>query len=279
MSSVDDSILPPFMYGTAWKEEETKRLTRLALECGFRAIDTANQRKHYDEAAVGEAIEEAIDEGLVNRDELFVQTKFTYVAGQDHRIPYDVDAPYSRQVRQSLNSSLDHLRTDYVDSLILHGPSTRSGLSEADREVWETLEALSNTDEVGVIGVSNVTASQLEMVVELAEVAPTFVQNRCFARSGWDASVREICDAEGIVYQGFSLLTANRRELAAPQIAEIADRHDKTVPQVVFRFAVEVGMLPLTGTTSKKHMEQDLGCLNFELSPEDIEIVEGIGVR
>ncbi len=279
MSTVDDSVTPPsFMYGTAWKEEETKRLTKLAVRCGFRAIDTANQRKHYFEAAVGEALEEAIEEGLVEREELFLQTKFTYERGQDHRLPYDVDAPFPTQVEQSLASSLEHLRTDYVDSLVLHGPSTPTGLAEADRQVWQTMEALSRTDKVGVIGVSNISAPQLTQLIEFAEVSPTFVQNRCFARNGWDAKVRRICRDEDIIYQGFSLLTANRRELAIPKISEIANEHDKTVPQVIFRFAIEVGMLPLTGTTSEEHMRQDLECLDFRLSEDEVEFIEGAGV-
>ena len=81
--------VPRFMYGTAWKEHRTEGLTRLALEVGFRGIDTANQRQHYFEAGVGAAIAAA---GIA-RDELFLQTKFTDVRGQDHRLPYDPDAP------------------------------------------------------------------------------------------------------------------------------------------------------------------------------------------
>ena len=103
--------VPRFIYGTAWKEHRTEGLTRLALEVGFRGIDTANQRKHYFEAGVGAAIAAA---GIA-RDELFLQTKFTDVRGQDHRLPYDPDAPpFSseliwRQVEQSFASSLTHL--------------------------------------------------------------------------------------------------------------------------------------------------------------------------
>lgn len=277
--SWDNTEMPSLMYGTAWKEDDTRRLTRLAIDCGFRAIDTANQRKHYVEAAVGEAIEEAVDDGVVDREELFVQTKFTYSAGQDHRLPYDPEAPYSTQVEQSLDSSLEHLRTDYVDALILHGPSTRVGLSRADREVWQTLETLSKTDEVGMIGVSNVTASQLETWVEMADVAPAFVQNRCFAKNGWDAPVRGICADEDITYQGFSLLTANRRALADEKMVAIAERHDKTIPQIVFRFAVDIGMLPLTGTTSETHMNQDLAIGDFSLADDEIEAIETIAHR
>ena len=91
--SVDGVRVPRFLYGTAWKEERTQRLTELALRQGFRGIDTANQRRHYHEAAVGKAIAASVASGLVTRDDLFVQTKFTFRGGQDHRLPYDAVRP------------------------------------------------------------------------------------------------------------------------------------------------------------------------------------------
>lgn len=268
--------IPPFIYGTAWKEQDTARLTKLALDNGFRGIDTANQRKHYHEAGVGEAIAEALDEGIVEREELFVQTKFTYRAGQDHRLPYDPDASFATQVEQSFEGSLEHLQTDYVDSYVLHGPSTRSGLSEADHQVWAAMEQLARSSRARALGVSNVSADQLAALIEWADVAPAFVQNRCFARTGWDAEVRQICDQNDITYQGFSLLTANRRELSSPELSAVAERHDKTVAQIVFRFAIDAGMLPLTGTTNPEHMRQDLACLEFELDKTEVATIERI---
>ena len=77
------------IYGTAWKQERTAGLTELAVRTGFRAIDTANQRKHYFEAQVGEALQKLYADGAVTRDELSLQTKFTYRRGQDTRLPYD----------------------------------------------------------------------------------------------------------------------------------------------------------------------------------------------
>ena len=126
------------MYGTAWKEAETSRLVSLALEHGFRAFDTANQRKHYFEAAAGEAIAAS----GVPRAQLFLQTKFTFAGGQDHRLPYDPKASIGVQVQQSFESSLEHLRTPFIDSYVLHGPSGRTGLSTVDLEAWAAMESL-----------------------------------------------------------------------------------------------------------------------------------------
>src|SRR5215813_9952706 len=119
--SIEGVRVPRFLYGTAWKEDRTQCLTGLALRQGFRGIDTANQRRHYHEAAVGQAIAAAIDGGLVTREELFLQTKFTFRGGQDHRLPYDPKAPVRTQVAQSFASSLEHLGVEVIDSYLLHG--------------------------------------------------------------------------------------------------------------------------------------------------------------
>src|SRR5215471_21834036 len=128
-----------FVYGTAWKEDRTRALVELALKQGYRAIDTANQRRHYVEAGVGEALAAAYRSGSITRNDLFLQTKFTYRNGQDHRLPYDPSADLSTQVAQSMKSSLEHLGTDYVDSYLIHGPATGRGWSTADAEVWSAM--------------------------------------------------------------------------------------------------------------------------------------------
>lgn len=271
--AVRDRAVPAIMYGTAWKEEQTARLVRLALDAGFRAIDTANQRKHYFEAAVGEALASA----GVPREELFLQTKFTYARGQDHRLPYDPRADFATQVEQSFQSSLEHLGTSYLDSYVLHGPATGRGLVAADREVWSAMEALARAGKTRLLGVSNVSFEQLAAFVELASIPIAFVQNRCFARSGWDRDVRALCRREGIVYQGFSLLTANDRELRGHAVRSIAARLGVGVPELVFRFAHQVGMLPLTGTSDPEHMRQDLGSFALELSAAEVATIESVG--
>lgn len=268
---------PQILYGTAWKEDQTERLTLLALKTGFRGIDTANQRRHYFEEGVGAALSQAIAGGIVRREEIFLQTKFTSLGGQDHRLPYDRKASPALQVRQSLASSLEHLRVDSVDSYVLHGPSQRRGLSSTDHEVWQAMEALHSAGAARNLGISNVALDQLEELLDRATVHPAFVQNRCYARLGWDREVRLFCRERGVVYQGFSLLTANVRELQHPAFQRIVKRVNRTAAQVVFRFAMQAGMLPLTGTTSAEHMRQDLAIHDFELSGEEMHSIETLG--
>ncbi len=269
--------IPSFMYGTAWKEEATRPLVELAVASGFTAIDTANQLIHYQEALVGEALH-ALEKKGIKRDTLFLQTKFTSADGQDHRTPYDPAAGLATQVRQSFDSSLSHLGTSYVDSYVLHAPFQRQGLGDADWEVWAAMESLYESGKTKMIGISNVSAGQLTQLCEQAEVKPMVVQNRCYATLGWDQVVRKTCQTHGIIYQGFSLLTANRPILAHREIRSIAQRLGGTPAQIIFRFAMQIGMLPLTGTTSRQHMEEDLQAERLTLSSEDIERIETIAL-
>jgi diketogulonate reductase-like aldo/keto reductase len=268
--------VPTFVYGTAWKEDATAALTRLALDAGFRGIDTANQRRHYHEAAVGEALAASIAAGRVQREDVFLQTKFTYARGQDHRLPYDPRARLAIQVEQSFASSLEHLRVERVDSYVLHGPSTGHGLAADDRETWEAMERLHAAGRTRLLGVSNVNLGQLTELCDGASVKPAIVQNRCFAMTGWDRAVRRFCRERGMLYQGFSLLTANREVLGHRRVHEIAARVGRSVPQVVFRFALETGMAALTGTSSAAHMAEDLAVYDFALPPDDVRTLDGL---
>jgi diketogulonate reductase-like aldo/keto reductase len=268
--------VPDFLYGTAWKEDRTPTLTESALRAGFRGIDTANQRRHYFEAGVGQGLAAAYRAGVVARDDVFLQTKFTYQPGQDHRLPYDPSAEIATQVAQSMRSSLEHLGTDHVDSYVLHGPASGYGWSEEDVEAWGAMVKERDAGRTRLLGVSNVSLRHLQQMEATGAEAPAFVQNRCFARSGWDRGVRAHCQARNIVYQGFSLLTANPEVLNSRLVAAVAGRLGATTAQIVFRFAQAVGMLPLTGTTDPEHMKQDLASRALTLSADEVRAIESL---
>jgi diketogulonate reductase-like aldo/keto reductase len=276
MPTPQPTPVPDFLYGTAWKEDRTPALTELALRTGFRGIDTANQRRHYFEGGVGQALATAYRAGVVTRADLFLQTKFTHQAGQDHRLPYDPAAALSTQVAQSIASSLDHLGTDHVDSYVLHGPASGYGWTDDDTEVWVAMVKERDAGRTRLLGVSNVSQRHLEQMAAAHPEAPAFVQNRCFARLGWDRDVRAFCRDRRIVYQGFSLLTANPGVLRHPLVAGLAARGQVTPAQVVFRFAQAVGMLPLTGTSDALHMKQDLASHDLALSADEVLAIESL---
>jgi diketogulonate reductase-like aldo/keto reductase len=268
--------VPEFLYGTAWKEDRTAGLTELALRAGFRAVDTANQRRHYFEAGVGQGLAAAYRAGIVTRGELFLQTKFTYQRGQDHRLPYDPAASFSVQVAQSMASSLEHLETDRVDSYVLHGPASNYDWTDDDTEVWETMRKERDAGRARLLGVSNVSLDHLNEMADARLELPAFVQNRCYARLGWDRAVRLFCREHKIVYQGFSLLTANQEVLRHPLIARIAAHFKGTPAQVVFSFTRSVGILPLTGTSNAAHMKQDLGSRDLTLPTDAVAAIESL---
>ena len=246
------------------------------MRMGFRGIDTANQRRHYIEAGVGQGLASAYRAGVVTRSDLFLQTKFTYQPGQDHRLPYDPAASLSVQVSQSMASSLEHLGTDHVDSYVLHGPASGHGWADDDIEVWEAMRKERDAGRTLFLGVSNVSLRHLEQMAAAHPESPTFVQNRCYARFGWDRDVRLFCRDRKIIYQGFSLLTANAEVLHHPLISAIANRANATLAQVVFSFARAVGMLPLTGTSNAEHMKQDLASAEITLSGDELQAIESL---
>jgi diketogulonate reductase-like aldo/keto reductase len=272
----EPASLPVFLYGTAWKEDRSASLTELAIRAGFRAVDTANQRRHYFEAGVGAGLVAAYGAGIVTRDDLFLQTKFTYARGQDHRLPYDPAAKLAAQVAQSLASSLDHLGTDHVNSFVLHGPSSNYDWTDTDAEVWEAMRHEREAGRTRLLGVSNMSLDHLQQMADTHEEIPAFVQNRCFASMGWDRDVRRFCRECGIVYQGFSLLTANQEVVNHPPLMKIAEEMNVTASQLIFAFARAIGILPLTGTSNAEHMRQDLASLQLNLPPRLAEGMESM---
>lgn len=261
---------PPFIYGTAWKKDATTGLVKNALAAGFTAIDTANQLKHYDEAAVGEALVGVL------RGSVYLQTKYTSIRGQDERLPYDPSARLAQQVTQSFESSLEHLRTDYLDSYLVHGPIGAPVWGYEDEEVWTAFEEIYRSGKTRSIGVSNVNAMQLRRLMDKAEIKPMIVQNRCFANRGWDREIRELCREHGITYQGFSLLTANPEVVRGPLLARIRERTGATSAQIVFAFSRTAGIMPLTGTTDIQHMREDLAAADVVLTSQEVQQLENV---
>lgn len=266
--------MPGIIYGTAWKKERTADLVLKAIQTGFRGIDTAGQPKHYNEALVGAALEKLRDQGI-GRDDLFLQTKFTPISGQDpENLPYNPDSPIELQVAQSFESSLKNLRTGYVDSLVLHSPVAPYSLT---LKAWGAMEKIHRTGAARQLGISNCyDPAFLRTLYADVSVKPAVVQNRFYRQSGYDAGLRDWCSGHGILYQSFWTLTANPHILGSPTVKAIARQHDKTGAQIFFRYLSQSGIVPLTGTCSEQHMREDLQIFGFELSAGDIDQIGGL---
>jgi diketogulonate reductase-like aldo/keto reductase len=159
---------------------------------------------------------------------------------------------------------------------VLHGPASGYGWTEADVEAWAAMARERDAGRTRALGVGNVGLHHLQQMAAAGGEAPAFVQNRCFARRGWDREVRAFCRERNIVYQGFSLLTANPEVLRHRLVAGIAARLGATPAQVVFRFAQAVGMLPLTGTSDPEHMTQDLASRELALTADEEVAIESL---
>ena len=266
--------MPGILYGTAWKKDDTERLVKLAVELGFRGIDTACQPTHYNEAGVGAGVAACLRSG-VTRTDIYLQTKFTSVSGQDpQRIPYDPKAPLPQQVAQSVAASLRNLQTDYLDGLILHSPMPTAKQTAA---VWQSFESLVDARVVRQIGISNCyNLAQLEQLHRDARIKPAVVQNRFYADTGYDREIRAFCTRQQIVYQSFWTLSANPQILAHATIAALARAHRRSAAQILFRYLSQKGVVPLTGTRSETHMREDLSILDFELNEKERGAVDAL---
>jgi diketogulonate reductase-like aldo/keto reductase len=265
---------PKIVYGTAWKKADTERLVATAIGLGFRGIDTACQPKHYNEAGVGAGVAQRLNAELT-RGDLFLQTKFTPLSGQDPKqIPYDPKAALSEQVAQSFAASLRNLQTDYLDSLLLHSPLSNA---EQTMTAWRAMESLADTGAVKQLGISNCySLSQLDSLCTCARVKPSVVQNRFHAESGYDREIRAFCGKRGIVYQSFWTLTANAHVLAHDTLTRLASSYRRTPAQILFRYLTQVGVVPLTGTRSEAHMREDLAIFEFGLTDREREAVDAV---
>ncbi len=278
----DDSItttagikMPKIIYGTAWKKERTAALVEQAIMVGFRGIDTACQPKHYHEAGVGEGITTCIDRGLIGRSQLYLQTKFTPLNGQDpQRIPYDPKAGLSEQVNQSFQVSLVNLQTTCLDCLVLHSPLANHAQT---MEVWQAMEKLVRSSDVKQLGISNCyDLDTLEALCDASKIKPAIIQNRFYANTGHDRAIREFCRDKGIIYQSFWTLTANPHVLADRALQGMATKYERTAAQLFFRYLTQIGIVPLTGTTSTTHMQEDLSIFDFELNLKESDAIEAL---
>jgi len=263
--------MPPILYGTAWKKDQTAKYVLEALEAGFRGIDTACQPKHYNEPLVGNAVERS---GIA-REQLYIQTKFTPLTGQDpDNIPYDKDALLYQQVEQSFAASQKNLKTDYVDALILHSP-----LASFDSlmQVWNAMQMIYSSGGAKALGISNCyDLSTLQRLYNEAQIKPSIVQNRFYAQSGYDRELRAWCLEHGITYQSFWSLTANPHILESSTVMALATKYGVSAAQIFFAYLMSQGITPLSGTTSLQHMRDDLEAAQITLGAEEIEKVSAL---
>lgn len=260
--------LPAFVYGTAWKKDATADLVYQALCNGFTAVDTANQPKHYREELVGDGVRRAIREGKVKRLDLYLQTKFTSVGGQDPSdIPYDPKSSIAEQVKTSVETSLRHFRPSddsaaldqsYLDAVVLHSPLPTL---DDTLEAWLTLEQYV-PKKIRALGISNCPLFTLMDLYERANIKPAVVQNRFYPGTKFDIGVRKFCGEKSMVYQSFWTLTANPNLLSSQVVGSLAHRVGISHQAALYGLVLGLGnTVILNGTKSQEHMKADFEAL------------------
>ena len=273
--SLSEVNIPLQIYGTAWKKERTADLVEQALEKGFRGIDTACQPRHYNEPLVGEGIQRAYEKGL-KRSDLFIQTKFTPFGGQDpDDCPYDPNLSIEDQIEKSLRVSLKNLHTDYLDSLVLHSPLKNW---EENQKGWRVLESFIEEGLVKQIGISNCyEPSFFKRLFEEAKIKPSVLQNRFYEETGHDKELRDFCNEQGVYYQSFWTVNANKNIWQDSFVNELSEKLGKTPIQIYFRALIHEKIHPLYGTTNTQHMEEVMDLFSFSLDKEDCDKIRKLG--
>lgn len=257
--------MPAVGFGTLIPDPDmTKQAVAKALSVGFRHLDCAE--RYRNEEAIGEAIAEAIADGTVRREDLFITTKLW---NTNHR---------PERVKAAFEASLRRLKLDYLDAYLIHtpyaflpgeelDPRDENGQVIYDAEVslietWRALEELVDSGRCGSIGLSDITLDKLKEIVASARIKPAIVQVEAHPYlPEWE--LLDYCQAKGIVLLAFAPLghAMDPNLLADPVITGIAGRAKKTPAQVALAWAVQRGTAFLTTSTKPLRIEE-----NFAIS-------------
>lgn len=234
---------------------ESAAQVRTALEAGYRLIDTAENYRNED--AVGQAIR---DSGI-DRSEVFITTKF-------NRRWHNVDG-----VRQAYQASLERLRVDYIDLLLVHWPNP-----DQDRYVdaLRGLQSILDSDELRAIGTSNFKPAHLKRALDETGITPDVNQIQLSPYSTRNAS-RAYHAAHGIVTESYSPLGASGDELRNdPVITGIAKDHGKSATQVVLRWHIQLGLVAIPRSGNPARIAENIDIFDFELSEHEMDTIGGL---
>ena len=252
--------MPTINFGTG-SLKNVKESVINAIKCGIRGIDTA--QSYGNEEEVGEAILYCLDNGIVTRDELFVVTKL------------NAHKPVSYEIaKKSFYESLKKLKIDYVDQYLIHAPNFTDGdkWKKINANVWKAFEELYEDGLVKSIGVSNFLVLHLEELLKTAKILPTINQIELHPR--WQQKeLVAYCQKNKIALSSaYSLMYGS--ELNNAMLVEIANKYKKTTANILIRWHLQKGYLPIFRTANLEHLRQNLEIFDFILSNEDISKID-----
>lgn len=235
--------------------EETVNAVKWALQAGYKHIDTA--MIYNNEKSVGKGIKES----GINREDIFVTTK---IWNDDIR---------AKRVKKAFNESLERLDLDYIDLCLIHWPA--KGFEDA----WTELEDLYLEGKIRAIGVSNFHIHHFEELETTQRILPMVNQ----IESNPMMSNRELisfCQHNGIVVEAYSPFGGTGSKLFEnPTLIEIANKHNKTVANVVIRWCLQRGLVVLPKSVHKKYIESNIDSFDFDLSKDEMKIIDSLNTN
>ena len=247
--------IPQLGFGV-WRvpSEETQEVVELALEAGYRHIDTA--KLYGNEDGVGAAIRAS---GL-DRDQVFVTSKV-----------WNDDQGYDETLR-AFDVTMKELGFDVLDLYLIHWPVPSKGLAA---DTWRAMEKLYHDGRIRAIGVSNFHGHHLDALMQTAQVTPTVnqVELHPFHQQ---KDVRDANDRLGIATEAWSPLAKGRDLLADPVVVEIARRRDRTPAQVVLRWHLQHGTIVIPKSATPGRIKENFAVFDFELDTVEISAINGL---
>jgi len=245
------AMIPQLGFGTWTLTDKPEQYVREAIEVGFRLIDTA--QGYQNEAGVGKGIK---DSGIARQD-IFLTTKI------------GPDVMRNRTVKQSIDTSMEKLQTDYLDLMLIHWP-----VKEHIQETWGIMEDYVNKGLIKSIGLSNFNPHHIDDLLKYAKIKPVINQIEIHPTfSNMENAGRTLY--REIPVQCWSPLGAGK-DLDDPVLMELAKKYNKSVAQIILRWDIQRGLLTVTRSTNVEHMKEDFNIFDFELSAIDMSIINGI---
>lgn len=245
------AMIPQLGFGTWTLTDKPEQYVREAIEVGFRLIDTA--QGYQNEAGVGKGIK---DSGIARQD-IFLTTKI------------GPDVMRNRTVKQSIDTSLEKLGSEYIDLMLIHWP-----VKEHIQETWGIMEDYVNKGLIKSIGLSNFNPHHIDDLLKYAKIKPVINQIEIHPTfSNMENAGRTLY--REIPVQCWSPLGAGK-DLDNPVLMELAKKYNKSVAQIILRWDIQRGLLTVTRSTNVEHMKEDFNIFDFELSAIDMSIINGI---
>lgn len=256
----NDTQIPVIGFGTWQAEngEQAYNAIKWALEAGYRHIDTA--KVYENEESVGRAIK---DSGI-DRSEIFVTTKL-----------WNTDRGSKEKTQKAFDDSLARLGLDYVDLYLIHWPepaSFRDRWQEANADDWSVMEDIYQQGKAKAIGVSNFREIHIDELAKTQKIAP--MVNQIFLNPGdSDAALVEYSKAKGMVVEAYSPLGLGEL-LNNPTIKQIADQLGKSTAQILVRWSLQKGLLPLPKSNHQEYIQANGQIFDFELNDQNMQLLD-----